>query len=789
MNRFALAVLMLMVAPLAASADAPRNSKSGTTLPDKVQKAYAFDLNQVHLHDGPFKHAQELDRQYLLSLDLDLLLYPFRREAGLPTPVTGPDHLGYSTTGHYLGHYLTACALMVRSTGDAELKKRADSAVAELARCQAKLGTGFVMGFPERGILELARLDVRQSDKPLHVGVPWYCIHKVYAGLLDMYQLTGNRQALEVLEKAAQWTVKLFGRLDDQHVQDMLKTEHGGMNEVLANLYAATGKEEYLKLSLRFNHHAVMDPFAKGEDPLDKLHANTQIPKFTGNARQFALTTDRELQTIACGFWDRVTSERSYITGGNSEREHFSPKAQLSEFVHANTTETCNSYNMLKLTRCLFCLDPEAKYADYYERTLWNHILSSQHPQSGGMLYFHELESGQPKGPKGSRWSDPKSPYPCCHGTGLESHAKYADCIYFHDGGDGLLVTQFIASQLDWKDRGLVLLQETRYPDEPSSRLLFRCEKPMALTVSIRRPWWATSNFTIKVNGQPQAINATPGRYATLKRTWQTGDTVDVAMPMTFRMEGFADNPKRAAVMYGPLVMAAVTEEGNRFAAILARDDQYLSSLKPVEGKPLEFTGPATIFCTSPHAPKSEPIRFRPLVRMTDEAKIVYWDICNPQAYERLLAATQEKEARRKAQEADIAARTVDRIDFESKAELAHKLESTHSGRGHFLERPWRHATDGGFFAFQMKVLPGLPQDLMATYWGNDGGNREFDILIDGRKIARQKLFHSRPGEFFDIAYPIPAELLAGKETVTVRFQALPGKTAGGAFACRIVKK
>lgn len=779
----------LLLTPMAASGDAPCKSDPCVMVPDKIQQAYPFDLNQVHLLDGPFKHAQTLDRQYLLSLDLDLLSYPFRREAGLPTLVTGPDNLDYSKTGHYLGHYLTACALMVRNTGDAELKKRADSAVAELAKCQAKIGTGFVMGFPERGILELARLEVQPSEKPLRVGVPWYCIHKVYAGLLDMHQLTGNRQALEVLEKAAQWTGTIFRRLDDQHVQDMLKVEHGGMNEVLADLYAVTGKEEYLKLSLRFNHRAVMDPFAKGEDPLDNLHANTQIPKFIGVARQHALTGDPSLRTIACGFWDRVTRERSYVTGGNSERESFSPKARLSEYVHACTTETCNSYNMLKLTRRLFCQEPRAAYADYYERTLWNHILSAQHPHSGAMLYFHELETGRPKGPKGSRWSDPKSPYPCCHGTGLESHAKYADSIYFHDGRDGLLVNLFIASQLDWKDKGLILRQETRYPDEPSTRLLFTCAKPLTLSVRIRRPWWATADFQVKVNGQSQAVAADPDSYATVQRNWQTGDALEVTMPMTLRMEGFVDNPKRAAVMYGPLVMAAITEEGNRFAAIRSEDDRHLASLKPVSGKSLEFTAPAAIFRTSPLAPKSEPVCFRPLLRMTDEPKVVYWDLCDPPAFERLIAAQLEQEARRKAREAEILVRTVDRIEFEPQMEAAHELQSVRSGRGLFHERPWRDAHDGGYFAFRMKVLPGQPQELLATYWGDDGGNREFDILIDGRKIAGQKLAYNKPGEFFDVAYPIPAELLAGKEGVTVRFQALPGKMAGGAFGCRILKK
>ena len=337
----------------------------------------------MQLLDGPCKHAQDINHQMLLKLDLDRMLYPFRREAGLPSPVKGSDELNFMFTGHVAGHYLSACALDYRNTGDAELKKRADRVVAVLAECQAKIGNGYVGGFSERAIIAFAGL---VKDPSLNPNVPWYCLHKIYAGLLDMYLLAGNEQALDVLKKAADWIDKTTNQLSDLKMQGMLGHEHGGMNEVLANLYAATGEQKYLRLSQRFNHHVIIDPFAKGEDPLDRCHANTQIPKFIGVARQYELTADPALATIATAFWNVVTRDRSYVTGGDSEYERFTPKGLLSHFMGERTTETCNVYNMLKLTRHLFCLDPRADYSDFYERALINQILSTRHPETGGHL-------------------------------------------------------------------------------------------------------------------------------------------------------------------------------------------------------------------------------------------------------------------------------------------------------------------------------------------------------------------------------------------------------------------
>jgi hypothetical protein len=602
----------------------PSRARAGV-IPDKVPaKAYAFDLNQVQLLDGPFKHAQELDRDNLLKADMDYLLYPFRREAKLPSPVKGNDALGWPVTGHILGHFLSASALLWRNTGDAEIKKRADDAVAALAQCQAAIGSGYIGGFPEKSILELEGV---VKDPLVHAAVPWYCLHKVYAGLLDMYVLTGNKQALDVLEKAAEWIEKNLSQLNDQQMEKMLGTEHGGMKEVLVNLYAVTGKENYLQLARRFTHHAVVDPFVQSKDPLDGLHANTQFPKFIGLARQYEMTGDATCLNVVTAFWNNVVNDRSYVTGGNSVREHFSPKGRLSANVTENTTETCNEYNMLRLTRLLFCQDPEPKYADFYERTLYNQILSTRHPNDGGQMYFQQLESGRSK----EKWGHiSKGSATCCCGTGLESAAKFADSIYFNNGQNGLFINLFIPSVLNWKSKGLILRQETRYPEDTKSTFILTCEQPVALVVNVRRPWWTTPDFKILVNGKQHDIAGTPGGYVQLQRTWQSGDKLEVIMPMTFRMEGFTDNPNRAAVMYGPLVMAAVTEKNNRYAAISADRAHLFDGFKSVAGKPLEFTAPQEVFRMSATTIPGEPVRFKPLLNMVNEPYAVYWDVHNP---------------------------------------------------------------------------------------------------------------------------------------------------------------
>ncbi len=387
-----LGLLTVVVSPLMlasqAQADAltDSNSRVQAVIP---MKARAFQLQDVHLLEGPFKHAMELDQQYLLSLDTDRLLHTFRLNAGLPSsakPLGGWEEPKGELRGHSVGHYLTACAMMYASTGNERLKARGNAVVSGLARCQAKIGSGYLSAYPEEFF---DRVEARKR-----VWAPYYTLHKIYAGLLDMYVYCDNQQALEVCKKFADWVIARNEPLSQERMQKMLDTEHGGMNEVLANLYGLTGEQKYLKIANRFNHMAVIGPPSKRQDKLTGLHANTQVPKFIGTARQYELTGKEWLKTASTFFWDTVVNERSYVIGGHSDGERFSPKEKLSEAFGPSTTETCNTYNMLKLTRHLFCWEPRAEYADYYERALYNHILASQNPETGMMCYYVPLRSG-----------------------------------------------------------------------------------------------------------------------------------------------------------------------------------------------------------------------------------------------------------------------------------------------------------------------------------------------------------------------------------------------------------
>lgn len=734
-------------------------------------KAQAFPLQDVRLLDGPFKHAQELDHRYLLSLDPDRLLYTFRLNAGLPSsaqPLGGWEDPKCELRGHFAGHYLSACALMYASTGDEKLKEKGEQVVAGLAECQAKLGNGYLSAFPETFF---DRVEARQR-----VWAPYYTLHKLFAGLLDMYEYCGDQQALEVCRKFGDWAIARNGRLSDEQMQRMLGEEHGGMNECLANLYALTGEEKYLKIAQRFNHMAVLGPASHREDRLTGLHANTQIPKFVGTARQFELTGDEWLKTASLFFWNTVTKERSYVIGGHSDGEAFTPKERLSQALGSNTTETCNTYNMLKLTRHLFCWDPQAEYADYYERALYNHILASQNPETGMMCYYVPLRSGMRK-----TYNEPTTSFWCCTGTGVENHAKYGDSIYFHDGGDGLYLNLFIASDLNWKEKGVRVRQETKYPDAPSTRLTFTCQKPAELALHVRHPWWATAGFQVQVNGKKQAVASTPGSWATIRRTWKSGDTVTISMPFSLRTEGFRDNPRRLAVMYGPLVLCAEVPTGKPLPVVVAEEGQLLAALKPVAGRPNTFAASPEVFHVSQ---PGEKVVFEPFYKMHGERHYeVYWDLYTAEQWKAKQAQYEREQEREKALEA----RTVDRVTpgFDQN-ERDHKLQGENHNAGPFNDRHYRHG--GGWFSWDLKVLPDTPQEVWVTYWGSDGG-RDFDVLVDGEKLATERLHGEKPNEFFDRVYALPEKLTQGKQHVTVRFQAHPGSLAGGVFGVRTMRR
>lgn len=513
--------------------------------------AQMFDLSSIRLLDGPFNDNLQRGTAYLLNLDADRLLHNFRVTAGLPTTahaLGGWESPDCELRGHTMGHLLSALALMYAGTGDERLKAKADYLVNELAQCQASMPSqgykeGYLSAFPEK--------QYDRWQKHRSVWAPYYVLHKIMAGLLEVYRHCGNQQAFDVLLRKADWLQRRIGPLSHVLIQIALTCEPGGITEVLADLYSLTGNPDHLKLSLAFNHEVFLDSLAQGEDCLDDLHANTQIPKVIGAARQYELTGDRKYRDSAEFFWRRVALYRSWAIGGNSDEEFFFSPAESSRHLSALTAETCNTYNMLKLTRHLFSWSPSAEVMDFYERALYNHILGSQDPDSGQMIYFASLRLGHFK-----LYSTPHDSFWCCTGTGMENHAKYGDTIYSHDDKT-LYVNLFIASELRWKEKGVTLRQETKFPGEDRSRLTFGCVEPVNLTLKIRRPGWAGEGFAVAINGTLLNLTSVPGSYISLNRTWQQGDTVEISLPMQLRFEALPDDLNTAAVCYGPIVLAA----------------------------------------------------------------------------------------------------------------------------------------------------------------------------------------------------------------------------------------
>lgn len=745
-------------------------------------KAVPFELKDVRLLRGPFRAATELDAAYLIRLKPDRLLAWFRKEAGLEPK--GEVYGGWETqgvAGHTLGHYLSACAMMYASTDLDIFKEKVDYIVNELEECQNANGNGYVAAIPEgkRIFQEVAAGDIRSQGFDLNGGwVPFYTLHKLFAGLRDAYHYCDNPKALAIAVRLADFVEKTLAALNDEQMQAILKCEHGGMNEVLADLYADMGESRYLALSRRFHHQAVLDPLVQGEDRLQGLHGNTQIPKLIGLARRYELTGDSNDRQAAEFFWDRVVRHHSYVIGGHSDGEHFGPPDQLSNRLSVNTAETCNTYNMLKLTRHLFAWRATADLADYYERALYNHILASQNPNDGMMCYYIPLKPNSFK-----KYSTPSDSFWCCVGTGIENHAKYGDSIYFHDD-DGLYVNLFIASDLFWRDKKLKLRQETWYPEQDTSTLTFTCEEPVELALRIRYPSWAQKGIEIKVNGETRAITAQPGSYVEIRRAWKSDDRVEIKIPMTLRLEAMPDNPNRVAILYGPLVLAGdLGKEDNPEAESPHYTPVFITGNKPVEEWVQAVENLPSTFKTV-NAGRPREVVLYPFYRMHNKRYSVYWDLFTPEQWtEREAAYKAERERLQK-----LEALTVDALQpGEMQPERDHAMQGEKTDAGEFQGRKFRHAVDG-WFAYDLKVLPDTPMRLLCTYWGSDIGRRTFDVSVDGTPIATQTLNNDKPGEFFDVTYPLPAELTQGKEKVTVRFTAHPDNFAGGVFGLRMLR-
>jgi DUF1680 family protein len=623
--------------PRAASPVPPVVDRAGPVRP-VAPAASPFDLGDVELLESAFVAARERDGAYMLSLDPDRLLHNFRVNAGLEpkAPVYGgwesqEPWVNIRCHGHTLGHWLTAGSFIVASTGDARFRERIDYMVDELRDCQDAEGSGLICAFPD---------GAEQLENALRgerfIGVPWYTTHKVMAGLRDAHVHAGNQTAIEVLVRLTDWIWDVTEPLSDEAFQQMLDREHGGMNEVLADVHAITGDPRYLTLAERFCHQAILGPLSRGVDELDGLHSNTQIPKIVGFQRLYELTGRPDYRAAARFFWDTVVERRSFVTGGHGDLEHFFPPEEFPEHLgSAKTMETCCSHNMLRLTRLLFADEPSARYADFYERLLYNGILASQDPDMGMCTYFQATRPGYLK-----LYHTPIDSFWCCTGSGMENHAKYNDSIYFQ-GTDDLWVNLFVPSAVMWRAKGLVVTQTTRFPDEETVTLTVEGEAPARAVMHIRHPSWCAA-MEVTVNGSPVADVGEPGSYVSIDREWSSGDRVGVGLPMTMRVEAYPGAPDRVAFLYGPLVLAGrLGTEGLFPGADILRNERTSGQILdiPVE-VPVLAGSPDTVAESVRPVAGPEPLTFEtagvgrprdvtliPYHRLHHERYNLYWEV------------------------------------------------------------------------------------------------------------------------------------------------------------------
>jgi uncharacterized protein len=742
-------------------------------------KAYAFDLRDVKLLESPFKAAMEADVSYLLKINPDRLLSDFRSHAGLKPK--GERYGGWESSGlagHTLGHYLSALSLHYASTGDKEFLKRANYIVDELDECQRARMTGYIGAIPNEDSLwnEVAKGNIRSRGFDLNgAWSPWYTVHKIMSGLLDAYLYTNNQKALTVERGIADWANNVTKNLSDSLMQKMLITEYGGMNDALVNTYALTGNKKYLDLSYRFYDRRILDSLAAKTDVLPGKHSNTQIPKIIGSARRYQLTANEKDSSIAGFFWQTITKHHSYATGGNSNYEYLSAPDSLNDKLTDNTTETCNTYNMLKLTRELFVINPSAQLMDYYEKALYNHILASQNHNTGMVTYFVSLRMGGKK-----EYSTEFNDFTCCVGTGMENHVKYGENIYYRGKDGSLYINLFIPSILNWREKGVTIKQETGLPSADKSTFIINTSKPSSFAIRIRKPHWA-SKVLVRINGASKNVSADKDGYVVLSRKWMNNDKVEFITPLHFYTESMPDNPNRRAVFYGPVLLAGILgdkePEPSDIPVFVTGENDANKWISPVSSNPLVFQ------TVNVAAPKQ--VKIIPFNQTADEYYTVYWDVFTPQQWALQQKVYEAEKRKRKALEE----RTVDILRMgEMQPERDHELAVEKSTTGDEHNRKWRSAEDSGYISFKMKLDSSAQNTLVCTYWGMDNRGRTFDIYLDETKIATEDLNKFKSSKFYEIAYPVPLQLTKSKLSGIIKFVPKAKNSAGPIYGVRMVR-
>lgn len=777
----------------------------GVVAQDKLYKD-EFPLGDITLLDGPLKHARDLNVQVLLKYDCDRMLAPYRKEAGLqPRKPSYPNWDGLD--GHVGGHYLSALAINA-ATGNEECRKRMEYMISELqlvldannqrpeAWCHNYIG-----GVPNSAKMWTA---FSKGDFGPYFGTwaPFYNIHKMYAGLRDAWLYCGNEQAKNLFLKFCDWAVDITRDLNDEQMEKMLGNEHGGMNEVLADAYAITGEQKYLDCARRFSHRMLLVPLENGKDCLDNMHANTQIPKVIGYQRIAELAHDVQYHNASEYFWEIVTRQRSLALGGNSRREHFPTKENCIDYINdIDGPESCNTYNMLKLTEDLNRVKPNGMYGDFYETAMFNHILSAQHPQHGGYVYF---TSARPRHYR--NYSAPNEAMWCCVGTGMEDHGKYGQFVWTHDKGvkaedDALYVNLFVASELNWQDRKMVIRQQTAFPYAETSVVEVAKGKGTFI-LKVRKPSWC-ENFTVKGVGF-DADSYEENGFVCMKRKWKKGDQVKISMPMHAYIKPMINVPQYVAIMYGPILLGMKTgtedmrgliADDSRFGQYaggkkLALDeapillpkhlDDIAKNLKPVPGKPLHFK-------LATHMENTIDGELQPFFEIHDSRYMMYWLALGENDYKAYMQKLADEEKARQALEA----RTVDKVNpGEQQPETDHRMETDDSNKGNTEGIFFRDAKDGHYFSYLMQTKGETNLSLQLKFWGQDEWRTsEFDIYVNDKLLCSVNNSHRwRTTQFKTVDYAIPSEFVKGKKEIRVKFVAHKGKQVGQIYGVRLVK-
>ncbi len=753
-----------------------------------------FSLEEVRLTNSPFLNAQKIDEQYLLELDADRLLAPYIKEAGLE-----PKKLNYTNwentglDGHIGGHYLSALSMMYASTGDTVFLNKVNSYVEELKKCQDASGGGYLSGVPggkqiwkeiSEGKIEAGSFSLNRK------WVPLYNIHKIYAGLRDAYTYAHNQDALVMLTKLSDWFLDITKNLNDDQLQKLLISEHGGMNEVFVDVAELTGDKKYLTFARRFSDFSVLNPLIDKSINLVGMHANTQIPKVIGYKRYADVAMDTAWNSASKYFWDVVVNDMTISIGGNSVREHFHSPDDFTSMVESEQgPETCNTYNMLKLSKMLFLSEGDQKYMDYYERAMYNHILSSQHPEKGGFVYF------TPMRPQHYRvYSKVHTSFWCCVGSGLENHTKYAELIYGHRGDD-IYTNLFIPSTLNWEEKGIVLSQETKFPY--SNKVDFKIqEAKQNFKFNVRIPAWLKGKKPlVKINDKEVSVNAENG-YAAIG-SLAKGDRVSIELPMDFTIEYLPDGSNYASVAYGPIVLGAVTDtlgldglfsDDSRMGhvakgefrplesapCVISDEKDFSSQIEPIEGEPLHF---------NIKVDGDRVFKLQPFYEIHEARYMVYWPVYSASELEA------KREEIRLKEEAilNLEKRTIDKVaPGEQQPESDHFFKGERTNSGVYKEHFWRDAT--GWFSYMLTDKKKEANVLRITYTKGDAG-RKFRIEMNGHLLAKVLLTSDHKEEFYTIDYPLDEikEKLNTKK-IELKFIAEDGSVAGGIYGVRLLK-